>query len=238
MKTYLDNDEIEVEERKMIIPLYKSTRQLSTLHILELLAFMYDELEHGKRVTVPKLRQHLQSTNRVHEYCQIDVLPPCDIEDSVISKTMEICCHTTWTKVTRVGKKMGNMSNEDQEKRKWRLRVWWAQYCSAKKEEDEGRAIVFSADESYVHEHHHSDYSLVPTDGNRTALAHMNAPKRSGNRICIAGAICQWDHLVARDQEGQPIVDCDYLNAKGESVFQGGSFVELNSDFPPLPRAV
>lgn len=238
MKTYLDTDEIEGEERKTMIPLYKSTRQLSSLHILELLAFLYDELEHGNRVTVPTLRKHLQSTNRVHMYCQNGELPPCDIEDSVISKTMELCCHTTWTKVTRVGKKMGNMSNEDQEKRKWRLRVWWAQYVLAKKEEDAGRAIVFSADESYVHEHHHSDFSLVPTDGNRNALSDMNAPKRSGNRICIAGAICKWDHLVARDIEGKPIVDCDYRNAKGESVAQGGSFVELNNNYPPLPRAV
>ena len=238
MKTYLDSGHIEGQERKKNIPLYKSTRQLSSLHILELLAFLYDQLDHGKRVTIPSLREHLRSNDRVHEYCPIDLVPPCDIEESVIRKTMETCCHTTWTKVTRVGKQMGDMSPEKQEKRKWRLRVWWAQYCKAKIEEHEGRAIVFSADESYVHEHHHSEFSLVPTDKKKNPIADVNAPKRSGNRICIAGAICQWDHLITRDPEGNPIVDSDYRNAKGESVAQGGTFVELNNEYPSLPRAV
>lgn len=89
MKSYLDTGEIDVVERKKNIPLFNSTRQLSSVHILELLAFLYDQLENGKRVTVPKLREHLRSDNRVHKLCSIDVLPPCDIEDSVIRKTMD-----------------------------------------------------------------------------------------------------------------------------------------------------
>jgi hypothetical protein len=238
VKSYLDTGEIDVVERKKNIPLFNSTRQLSSVHILELLAFLYDQLENGKRVTVPKLREHLRSDNRVHKLCSIDVLPPCDIEDSVIRKTMEVCCHTTWAKTTAVGKKGGDMSSESQERRKWRLRVWWAQYCLAKLEEEAGVALVFSADESYVHNNHHSDFSLLPTDKNRKPLAEINAAKRSGSRICIAGGICKYGHLVGRNPNGDPVVDSDYRNARGDSVPHGGTFVELNNAYPPLPRAV
>jgi len=56
VKGYLDTDDIEGDERKKNIPLYNSTRQLTSVHILELLAFLYDELDKGRRVTVPRLR--------------------------------------------------------------------------------------------------------------------------------------------------------------------------------------
>ena len=47
-------------------------------------------------VNAGRLREHLLSDKRLHPFCPIDVLPPCDIDESVIQKTMKTCCHTAW----------------------------------------------------------------------------------------------------------------------------------------------
>jgi hypothetical protein len=174
----------------------------------------------------------------VHEFCSIEALPQCDIEDSVIRRTMQTCCHVEWGKIERTGKQMGDMSEEKREQRKWRLRVWWAEWAFSKIEEDQGTAIVFSSDESYVHERHQQQRSLVPTDEDGRALGKILGQKRNGNRICVVGSVSKWGHLVAKDPDGLPIVDCDYRNSKGDSVQKGGTFVELNNEHPQLPRTV
>jgi hypothetical protein len=148
---------------------------------------------------------------------------------------MQTCCHVEWGKIERTGKQMGDMSEEKREQRKWRLRVWWAEWAFSKIEEDQGTAIVFSSDESYVHERHQQQRSLVPTDEDGRALGKILGQKRNGNRICVVGSVSKWGHLVAKDPDGLPIVDCDYRNSRGESVQKGGTFVELNNEHPQLP---
>jgi len=93
------------------------------MHILELLRCLYRQLDAGKTVTVPALRKHLKSSNRLHPLFHIKYLPSCRIEDSVIRRAMEICGHVQWGKVERTGKCMCNMSEEKVDQRKWRLRV-------------------------------------------------------------------------------------------------------------------
>jgi hypothetical protein len=84
--------------------------------MLELLKFLFTELEKGHIVTAGRLRDHLLSDNRLHPFCQLDVLPPCDIHVSVIKKAMQTCCHTTWAKINPKGKKNGDLSDENKEK--------------------------------------------------------------------------------------------------------------------------
>ena len=105
VKHYLETSEIPHNDRKTNLPAFASTRQLSSLHILELLAFLYRERDAGHLVTVATMKRYLKYTTRVHSFCSIEALPQCDIEDSVIRRTMQTCCHVEWGILNVLGNK-------------------------------------------------------------------------------------------------------------------------------------
>ena len=167
--------------------------------------------------------------------CQLDVLPPIGVSYDALRDAVTKIGSFGFGKFKAVGN-INTKTEEDIVKRAYRIRVWIVEYYLAKRKEKMGLAVVFSMDESYLHAGHKNDYSILPRDDYGNLIPDINRPSGSGERICIIGAISIWNHLITYDNDGNYIIDSDFLNKKLESVDRGGHFTELNNQ--GKPRAI
>ena len=96
--------------------------------------------------------------------------------------------------------------------------------------------IIVSRDESFVHEMHNGDYSLLPKDEQGNLIHDMNTPVRNGRRICMSGGITTtYGHLTGYYQISEnkwvPYKDCEWRNKDNVEVSRNGRFVELTGNF-------
>jgi hypothetical protein len=114
-----------------------------------------------------------------------------------------------------------------------------AELAAALQLEAIGEAVVAPADESFCHEGHASDYSLLPTDDDGNAMCDKQAPKGPGSRLCLAGLTTGFGSIVCHYDADHPLYPgeavrhCDWRNGAGESVDSGGTYYELDNDGNP-----
>jgi len=225
---YFDTQDIEDTDRKKILTTFTSSRQLSPEHLLELLAYMkYERTTNFCEVTYPMLITHLQSEVRYSEYVSVETVPPANFTEKVLRDTMTKICHIGWGKTKHIGG--GGNSEAKITQVKWRRRVFIAELARAQQLERDGKALIISMDESYCHNSHHSNYSLLPTDASGDTLGDLGGSAGKGPRICMSGAISKWGAFIGYNAHDEsPIFDCHWENAKQESVMKNGTFKELN----------
>ena len=81
-------------------------------------------------------------------------------------------------------------------------------------------------------------YSLLVTDANGDILDHVPGSKGKGRCICMIGAISRYEHIITHyppghETAGQPVIDCDWLDASNKHVESNGSFIELKKEEHP-----
>ncbi len=83
-----------------------------------------------------------------------------------------------------------------------------------------------------------SECSYLPTDGDGNVIGEVPVPKGKGRRICMIGGCTKYGHIITHYPEGhpkagQPVIDCDWVDANNNHVDHNGTFVELNNQGKP-----
>jgi hypothetical protein len=136
--------------------------------------------------------------------------------------------HLMGGRVKRRGK-LFTTNADAEEKRLWKLRIFLAKRNNDIIDEKNGLIVLISMDESYIHEKHHADNSLLETDDHGNLINDMNCATRDGNRLIMIGALSTWGHIVSHNEDGEVVRDCVWINGKGDRVQHYGRFKELNN---------
>ena len=80
---------------------------------------------------------------------------------------------------------------------------------------------------------HCLEMSLREIGSDGKVIPELNIGSGKGPRLCMEANICRSDwangFLVCKDDNGDFVKDCAYINAKGDEVEKFGRFVELNN---------
>ena len=163
---------------------------------------------------------------RLHHLLTIDLCPPLEVENAVISTTMASVGGIAWGEIKRVGKLKGDGDIEEAiEKKNWRTLVSVVDYIRALKMERAGVAVIASGDESYCHTLHHADQSYLLIGKENVSKHEVNCAVRDGLRICMQMFTTRWGPIALDD-----IVDCKFLNAAGDEDGPGARMKEMDQD--------
>lgn len=80
---------------------------------------------------------------------------------------------------------------------------------------------------------HNGNFSLCCMDFMGNLVVDIPAARRQGRRLCFSGAVTCFGHYTGYNADGSPIIDCAWLDAKGDRVTKNGKFHELKSDGTP-----
>jgi hypothetical protein len=224
-------DIADVERVRPSLVRIENARSLTIPHIVEVMTVIFNRKQKGLSTSYKVLREHLMSNKRENPLCSLDVLPPIDVSHDALRDAVTKVGGFGFGKVRAVGSV--DKSEEDIIKRQYRIRVWIVEYYFAKRKERRGLVVVFSMDESYLHAGHKNNYSILPRDNFGNLIPEVNRSSGSGERTCMIGAVSIWGHLVTNDDDGNYVIDSDFLNRKGQSVERGGHFTELNNKGRP-----
>ncbi|KAJ1425293.1 hypothetical protein B484DRAFT_464546 [Ochromonadaceae sp. CCMP2298] len=200
--------------------------QLGPEHILELVTFLCAQRKQGRRTTYRVLQTHVLSDVRLNEHCS--TVPSALVSIGVIRDAMRKTGVLGWSRILRVGKKADDPEKE--ERRRWRIRVFWVHYARYSLLERSGKVVMNFQDESFINLYHGQNHSLCLVDDTGKLDVTMEAPAGPGPRLCINGVISRYGHMIPKDKDGDAyVIDCKYANAAGEEVHRGGHFVELDN---------
>jgi len=226
VREWLTNNTISEPPSRMVVRPLNTPRQLTTEYIMEILAFCADRLRAGIIVNSTTIQRHLKGNVRLHHLLTIDLCPPLEVENAVISTTMASVGGIAWGEIKRVGKLKGDGDIEEAiEKKNWRTLVSVVDYIRALKMERAGVAVIASGDESYCHTLHHADQSYLLIGKENVSKHEVNCAVRDGLRICMQMFTTRWGPIALDD-----IVDCKFLNAAGDEDGPGARMKEMDQD--------
>ncbi|KAJ1416943.1 hypothetical protein B484DRAFT_434387 [Ochromonadaceae sp. CCMP2298] len=201
-------------------------------YVLEMLCVIHDRRIRGFVCNYSVLQAHLNSEERLHELCSVDVCPPLLVTSHAIGRALRRTGATAWAPTHRVGK-LKEYDPATKQRRLMRLRVFHAEYCLARQKEEAGSVVLVQMDESFCNQFHFCEKGVVEVDAEGQVCAEVHGHKGKGVRLCLVGGVTMWGPLVCKDAEGQYVRDHRLQNARGEPVRTGGSFVELNQNNQP-----
>jgi hypothetical protein len=170
----------------------------------------------------------LSSTTRVCPWVTLEIVPQVVLSQRVAQYVVSKIGHLKGGKIKRKGHTF-NADEDSEEKRRWKLRIFLAHRNDDIIAERKGDVLLVSMDESYIHEQHHADSSLLETDEHGYLINAMNCATRDGNRLIMIGAMSTFGYIVTHDKDGEVVRDCVWVNSKGDRVQHYGRFKELNN---------
>ena len=145
---------------------------------------------------------------------------------------MDRCAYIGWGEVKKTGKTKSNIVDKEIQ-RHHRHEYYLCEHAANLKKENAGTHLIVYNDESYVHEMHNGEYSLLPRDRKGNLITNVSCAVRNGRRVCFSGSFTKYSHVVGMDKNNKHIRDCAWLDKNGNEVLKGGSFYELNNDGKP-----
>jgi hypothetical protein len=233
VQEYLATGAIYVPSLSRKSLLIETTSSLDVTYVLESLAVVRARRLKGQPTTYKVLQGHLNSDVRLNELCQLDVCPRAIVPMCVLQRALRRTNCITWSKVKRVGR-IKNTTEEEIQRRLWRVRVFHAEYVHYALKDVQGTAVLWQMDESFCNQYHCSEESLVEVNDDGSAAQEQHHHAGKGPRLCLVGATSAYGPLVCRDDQGSYVRDHAWVTGAGQhSTASGARFVELNNKGQP-----
>jgi hypothetical protein len=198
-------------------------------YILEAMELIEQRRLAGKRTNLGIIQSHLAESTRLHQFITVVTAPEANISRRVIRRAVEKMGCFAFTKLKAVGKQNGDTPIR-RERNQWRFRVHLA--CRAKMaiEELEGRGLIMSEDETFIHKDHRANRGMTTVDENGKPEVEIHCGVGKGERLCVVGGITKYGAMVPEKEDGSIVRDSKFVDGKGiETDATGGQFVEVDN---------
>jgi hypothetical protein len=198
VRYYVNTGEVlEPRKRQQVYrPVVSDRSRFSKIYVLEGISFLEDCLRRGQHVTYNMVVAHFKGTQRIHPLIREspELCPPAMFTQRMISYCMRLHGGIRWGRVHKLGK--APATEEKMEVKSWRKALFFVEHSNNLERERQHEGIIVYKDESFCHQGHVSEFSLLPTDENSKIIPDVYEPIRGGQRVAISGGITIYGHLT------------------------------------------
>ena len=228
---YFTNGEFpQPELRRSDVFNIETHKGLPIPYILETIEFIDKRRLAGQRTNLGIIQDHIKGPSRLHPHVTLVTAPSANISQRVIRRALEKAGCFAFSKMQAVGKQKG-VTPELVDRNLWRMRVHIAVQARFAIEEEEGKVLLLSSDETFIHKNHNGKFGLTTIDEDFDAETDLYCGAGKGPRMCIVSGITQYGAMVPESETGVLNRDCMFIDGKGkETDASGGHFVEIDPE--------